>query len=246
MVSGPAQVHFKNDFYRMKLMCGAKEVTPIHPGKVEYRVAARNAAVNVNDVSYGGMYVYGPDAIGPHCGDVTLSFYTEKEPEKADVRTLSSKLVNRIWEDFAAYRAVAGRSDSAPAPRQADPVSATAPSISSAPASPAPGATMTAPAAASAPATSRPAVPFAGLARPGQAAQAPQAPATTTAPAASTSQGPDGAEALRRARQYDALGRRADAITWYERAVQNLPDSDPGKKTAADRLVVLKGLESQK
>ena len=252
MVSGPAQVHFKNDFYQMKLMCGAKEVAPIHPGKVEYRVAARNAAVNVNDVSYGGMYVYGPDAVGPHCGEVTLSFYTEKEPEKADVRTLSSKLVNRIWDDFAAYRAVAGRKDPAPSPRNAEPMPATAPAISRAPAStpPAPTTAPATPAAASAPATSpRPAAPFAGLARSGQAtqaAQAPQAPATTTAPAASTPQSPDGADALRRARQYDALGRRADAITWYERAVQNLPDSDPGKKIAADRLVVLKGLEGQK
>jgi S1-C subfamily serine protease len=101
---GPAKLHFKADFYRMRLMCGEKEVTPIHPGKIEHRVEAANAAVNVNDTSFEGFYTYGPDAIGPHCGKVTLEFYTEKEPEKADREVLSQKLVQRIWEDFAAYR----------------------------------------------------------------------------------------------------------------------------------------------
>ncbi len=50
-----------------------------------------------------------------------------------------------------------------------------------------------------------------------------------------------GASAYRRARQYDALGRSADAIPLYEQAVQYLPDSDPNKKTAQERLAALKG-----
>jgi tetratricopeptide (TPR) repeat protein len=49
------------------------------------------------------------------------------------------------------------------------------------------------------------------------------------------------ADAFRRARLYDAIGRRLDAIVWYERAVRSLPDSDPNKKTAADRLLELRG-----
>jgi tetratricopeptide (TPR) repeat protein len=50
-----------------------------------------------------------------------------------------------------------------------------------------------------------------------------------------------GASAYRRARQYDALGRSADAIPLYEQAVQYLPDSDSNKKTAQERLAALKG-----
>lgn len=101
---GPAKLHFKADFYKMRLECGGKEVPPIHPGKIEHRVAANNAAVNVNDVSFEGFYTYGPDAINPSCGTVRLTFYTEKEPDKGDVQTLSPKLVQRIWDDFGLYR----------------------------------------------------------------------------------------------------------------------------------------------
>ena len=39
----------------------------------------------------------------------------------------------------------------------------------------------------------------------------------------------------------DALGRSADAIPLYEQAVQYLPDADPNKKVAQERLAALKG-----
>ena len=50
----------------------------------------------------------------------------------------------------------------------------------------------------------------------------------------------EGADAFKRARQYDALNRVDDAIAWYERAARNLPDSSPDKRIAADRLRALK------
>jgi tetratricopeptide (TPR) repeat protein len=50
----------------------------------------------------------------------------------------------------------------------------------------------------------------------------------------------EGADALRNARQYDAVDRVADAITWYERAYRYLPDDDPGRKIAKERLDVLR------
>ena len=51
----------------------------------------------------------------------------------------------------------------------------------------------------------------------------------------------DGADAFKRAKQYDALGRAADAIPLYEKAVQYLPPDDPNSKIAKDRLAALKG-----
>jgi len=50
----------------------------------------------------------------------------------------------------------------------------------------------------------------------------------------------DGADAFKRAREYDAMNRVDDAVAWYERAFRNLPDDSPDKKTAADRLRALK------
>ena len=50
----------------------------------------------------------------------------------------------------------------------------------------------------------------------------------------------EGADAFKRARQYDALNRVDDAILWYDRAARNLPESSPDKRTAADRLRALK------
>ena len=106
---GPANLHFKSDFYRMRLMCGGKEVTPIHPGKIEHRVAASNAAVRVNDASFEGFYTFAPDAIRPDCGTVSVMFYTEKNPEKPDTKVLPAKMVQKIWDDFAPYRQAASK-----------------------------------------------------------------------------------------------------------------------------------------
>lgn len=48
------------------------------------------------------------------------------------------------------------------------------------------------------------------------------------------------ADALTRAKQYDALDRVADAIKWYERAYANQLDDDPNKKTVKARLDLLR------
>ena len=50
----------------------------------------------------------------------------------------------------------------------------------------------------------------------------------------------EGADAFGQGRQYDALDRIEQAIAQYERAVRYLPDDDPNKKIARDRLQVLR------
>ncbi len=50
-----------------------------------------------------------------------------------------------------------------------------------------------------------------------------------------------GDDAYRKARQFDARNRPTDAIAWYQRAVEWLPDSDARKATAQERLTALKG-----
>jgi hypothetical protein len=76
-------------------------VTPIHPFVIEQRV-------DENRVVYEGLYVLDPGAIGPHCGTVTLTLFSEKDPQKGDIRVIEPAVLEQIWQDFAPYRAAAG------------------------------------------------------------------------------------------------------------------------------------------
>jgi S1-C subfamily serine protease len=93
----PAFKDFKSDFLRMRASCGSVEVVPIHPLVIEHPVSEK-------DVIREGLHVFHPDALGPHCGKVTLSLYSEKTPEKADTLTIDPKLIEQIWQDYAPYR----------------------------------------------------------------------------------------------------------------------------------------------
>ena len=98
-----AKLHFKTDFYKMRLFCGDKEVEPILPGKIARIESKNNAFVELKDATYEGFYSYPADAISPACGQVRLEAYSEKNPEKADTKILDRKTVERIAEDFRPY-----------------------------------------------------------------------------------------------------------------------------------------------
>ena len=110
MYAGGTRMRFKADFYRMKLLCGAKEVEPIQPGKAATVVNAHNAFLNVTDATYVGIYSYPPDAISPSCGKVTLQLFSEKEPDKSESKDLDQKSIDRVWNDFQPYLAAHGNS----------------------------------------------------------------------------------------------------------------------------------------
>ena len=105
---GPAHLKFKTDFYRMRLLCGGKEVEPIQPGKAATVVNARNAFVNVTDATYVGIYSFPADAVSPACGRVVLELYSEKEPDKPTAKELDAKTIERIWNDFQPYLRIHG------------------------------------------------------------------------------------------------------------------------------------------
>ena len=65
---------------RMRAFCGAVEVTPIHPFKLEH-------SVDDTDVIYEGCGRLDPGALGPPCGSVSLMLYSEKEPNKEETRS---------------------------------------------------------------------------------------------------------------------------------------------------------------
>jgi hypothetical protein len=96
-VAVPPIKHFKSGFSRLRAFCGAAEVTPIHPFKLEQRVSE-------SDAIYEGLYVFDPGALGPQCGTVKLVLYSDKEPAKGDTRVVDPKTVQEIWRLFAPYR----------------------------------------------------------------------------------------------------------------------------------------------
>jgi S1-C subfamily serine protease len=96
-VALPAFKRFKSGFARMRTLCGADEVTPIHPFEIEHRVSEKETIDE-------GLYVFDPGALGPHCGTVTFVLYSAKEPEKGDTRVVDPKLVEQIWRDFEPFR----------------------------------------------------------------------------------------------------------------------------------------------
>ncbi len=109
----PATLRFKTDFHRMRLLCGTKEVVPIHPGKIAHQFNVHDYFVNVDDAAYQGFYVYPYDAIGPTCGQVTLEVYPQKVSETPTSKILEAKTVTRVWADFEPFR----KAYSAPGPK---------------------------------------------------------------------------------------------------------------------------------
>lgn len=87
----------KPGFARLRASCGDREVLPIHPFTIEARVSRTDAIRE-------GVYVFGPDAFGPHCGSVTLVLQSEKSPSGGDTREVDPKVIRKVWDDFAPYR----------------------------------------------------------------------------------------------------------------------------------------------
>jgi S1-C subfamily serine protease len=101
---GPARIHFKADFYKMKLLCGSAEVQPLMPGKAERIFDMNSGAVSVTDVTFDGLYIYPFDAIQPACGTVTLQLFSEKNPSEPQTRQLEPKTITAVFNDFEPYR----------------------------------------------------------------------------------------------------------------------------------------------
>jgi hypothetical protein len=100
----PANLKFKTDFYRMRLMCGEKEIAPIHPGKIPAAFALKSYGVNFTDSAAFGDYTYPPDAISPNCGQQRLEIFPSKNSTEPVVKIFDPSTVQRVWTDFEAFR----------------------------------------------------------------------------------------------------------------------------------------------
>jgi hypothetical protein len=93
-MSLPPMKRAKSGFSRMRAFCGDTEVTPIHPFMVERRISETEAL-------YEGLYVFDPAALGPQCGTVKLTLYSENEPAKGETRVVDPSVLQQITRDFA-------------------------------------------------------------------------------------------------------------------------------------------------
>jgi hypothetical protein len=92
----PPLKDFKANFVRMHAACGTTDIIPLHPMVLEHRLSEK-------DTIREGLYVFALDALGPHCGGVTLSLFSEKAPDKADTISLDAAVIDRVWQDAAPY-----------------------------------------------------------------------------------------------------------------------------------------------
>jgi hypothetical protein len=93
----PALKHFKTGFLRLRAYCGDVEVIPIHPFVVEHQISDSETVEE-------GLYVFDPDGLNPQCSSVRLMLFSDKAPDKPEARTIDPKVVQRAWQDFAAWR----------------------------------------------------------------------------------------------------------------------------------------------
>jgi hypothetical protein len=96
-VAIPAIKKPKAVFGSLRLACGATEVSPIHPLRIEHRV---DDGTSIDE----GLYVFPPSAISPECGTVTVTVFADKAPDKGDARVIDPKIVQQVWDDFAPFR----------------------------------------------------------------------------------------------------------------------------------------------
>ena len=92
----PPITHAKAGFSRMRAYCGDKEVAPIHPFTIEHRVSEK-------ETLFEGLYVFEPNAFAS-CGTVKFELYSDKDPERPEVRVVDAPVLQQIAQDFALYK----------------------------------------------------------------------------------------------------------------------------------------------
>lgn len=96
-VSIPPIKRFRAGFSGLRIMCGDREVTPIHPFTIEQPLSETESIAE-------GLYVFDPAAIGPHCGEVSVVVSSVKQPERPDTRVVEPAVIRRIEQDFQSGR----------------------------------------------------------------------------------------------------------------------------------------------
>jgi len=105
----PLRFKFKTDFSEMKLLRNGVEVPPLIRQKVPMIADLKYGLTKFEDVTFAGFYTYPPEAFQPPSGPsetVELHLFNETDPNNPKILKLDTRLLKRVWDDFAPYRAV--------------------------------------------------------------------------------------------------------------------------------------------
>lgn len=87
----------KGNFGRLRALCGDSEIVPVHPFRLEHRLSDKETLVE-------GLYAFDPGALTPACASVRLELFSEKDARTPDTLIVDAKVIQQVWEDFAAHR----------------------------------------------------------------------------------------------------------------------------------------------
>jgi hypothetical protein len=93
----PPIKHIGPGFSHMRVLCGGREIVPVHPFRIR-------TSVSETDAVDEGFYALDPMAIGPQCGTVSLVLSTVKDPGKTQTQVVGPGVIAQVWKDFSAYR----------------------------------------------------------------------------------------------------------------------------------------------
>ena len=104
--STPLDHKYKADFSQMKLLCDGKEVTPVRRTKTEIARDLQNYYKTRKRFTYAGVYTYPYEVFAPgQCTEMVLHVFSEEDIETPIVTPITDAIKNRIWADFADFRA---------------------------------------------------------------------------------------------------------------------------------------------
>lgn len=104
-VSLPPRYKFKAEFYEMALLCDGTKLVPLKRGKVEH-VGQLPAYLGTQaHYTFSGLYTYPYEVFNPdRCSELELQIFSEKDPTKPSTKTIDSKYIRTVWDDFHPYR----------------------------------------------------------------------------------------------------------------------------------------------
>jgi putative serine protease PepD len=112
-------VAFRGDFQNMQLLRNGSEIVPIQRARIPAMLNFQSFLISGRDYAKAGVYVYGPDDFAPNADGSfpELVLQAQSLGREQPVRiTLGPATVEKIWNDFAPYRAelqVAGGTNNA-------------------------------------------------------------------------------------------------------------------------------------
>lgn len=91
-VSLPPMPSFSAAFGRLRALCGEVEIAPIQRLRVDIPIDDRSPLREA-------VYVFARSDFGPHCGTVRFELFSEKSPDRGDMRTIDPAIFSKLVDD---------------------------------------------------------------------------------------------------------------------------------------------------